>query len=173
MKKGFDAIPQDEWRGLLRRLLMLLNDLYGDSLTSVLVFGSVARGTATKESDVDVLVVCKDFPKSMHDRMKELTTVILKLEKTPEYLRMRYGGHICWVQFHPLRAEEALETRPIYLDMVTDSVILEDKEGFMEDVLNKLGGKLAQLGARRVFLPDGSWYWILKPGLHRGEVVEV
>lgn len=173
LKKGFDAIPQVKWREFLRRLLMLLNNLYGDFLTSVLVLGSVARGTATEESDVDVLVVCKTFPRSMHDRMKELTQVILKLEKTQEFLRMKDEGYVCWVQFHPLRVEEASKTRPIYLDMITDSVILLDKEEFVEDILNRLRTKLAQLGAKRVSLPDGSWYWILKPSLRRGEAVEI
>ena len=42
---------------LLDDLRVRLQDLYGDRLADVILFGSVARGEATDESDVDVLVV--------------------------------------------------------------------------------------------------------------------
>ena len=42
---------------LLRALRTALQDLYGDRLHSVVLYGSYARGEATEESDVDVMVV--------------------------------------------------------------------------------------------------------------------
>lgn len=46
-----------EIRTLLARLRRELEDLYGERLRGVYLFGSHARGEATSESDVDVLVV--------------------------------------------------------------------------------------------------------------------
>lgn len=46
-----------EIRELLTRLRRGLEDLYGDRLRGVYLFGSHAREEATAESDVDVLVV--------------------------------------------------------------------------------------------------------------------
>jgi len=32
---------------------------------------------------------------------------------------------------------------------------------------------MKELGSKRVFLTDGSWYWDLKPDLRIGEVFEI
>jgi predicted nucleotidyltransferase len=160
-------------RKLAAELLELLRRRYGKNLVSVVIFGSVARGTAKPSSDLDVLVVCESFPKGMYDRMKELTKILLGLERKRIYKEMKAKGINTWVQFHPLRPEEARLHRPIYLDMVYDNIILLDRDGFMKQVLSSLKQKLRELGARRIFLKDGSWYWDLKPDLKHGEVLEI
>lgn len=48
---------------------------FGDSLISVVIFGSVARKETTASSDMDVLVVSEDFPKTLSERMKRLVKV--------------------------------------------------------------------------------------------------
>ncbi len=35
-------------------------DKLGEKVYSIIVYGSVARGTATKDSDIDILVIGKD-----------------------------------------------------------------------------------------------------------------
>ena len=42
---------------ILDELKAALSDLYGERLRGVYLYGSYARGTATDESDIDVLVV--------------------------------------------------------------------------------------------------------------------
>ena len=44
----------------LQALKVQLQELYGDRLCSVLLYGSVVRGEANADSDIDVLVVLKD-----------------------------------------------------------------------------------------------------------------
>ncbi len=56
-------------RELLTRLRQGLEDLYGDRLEGVYLFGSYARGKAMPESDVDVLIVLDevaDYGKEIH-----------------------------------------------------------------------------------------------------------
>ena len=43
----------------LRELKLALNDLYGERLHGVYLYGSYSRGEATPDSDVDLLVVLK------------------------------------------------------------------------------------------------------------------
>lgn len=45
----------------------MLTDLYGDRLTDVLMFGSYARGDATEESDLDLLIVLDRLDDPWHE----------------------------------------------------------------------------------------------------------
>lgn len=45
---------------ILIQLRKYLSELYGDRLEQVILFGSQARGEATENSDIDILVVLKD-----------------------------------------------------------------------------------------------------------------
>jgi hypothetical protein len=168
LRFGIEAVPQEEYRETILRLTELLREKFGEKLVSVVVFGSVARGEAKRDSDIDVLVVCEDFEKSMH-RTDKLVDIILQLweeeKKSPE--------EQVWIEVYPLRPEEAEKNRPIYLDMIEDGVIILDRNGFMENVLKRLEKRLKELGSKKVYLPDGSWYWVLKPSIKRGEVLEI
>jgi predicted nucleotidyltransferase len=53
---------------ILRRLRHALDELYGERLERVVLFGSRARGDANEESDYDVAVFLKDLT----DRWREL-----------------------------------------------------------------------------------------------------
>ena len=169
----FSSQAGNEDRKRHATMLRVLQREFGESLISVLIFGSIARGETTASSDMDVLVVSSDFPKTLSGRMERLTRVLTELEKTETFRAMRAKGMNTWVQFHPLRPEEAKLHRPIYLDMVEDSITLHDKDNFMKNVLAGLKERLRELGARRVILKDGTWYWDLKPDIRKGEVVEV
>ena len=105
--------------------------------------------------------------------MDQLAKILIQLEKTEQHKEMRRKAINTWIQFHPLNPEEAKLHRPIYLDMVEDSIIIYDRDKFIEATLSNLKRKLKKLGAKRIFLKDGTWYWDLKPDIQQGEVVEI
>lgn len=53
-------MKSDRLQSLLQELKIQLENLYGDRLSSLLLYASVARGEATDNSDIDVLVVLHD-----------------------------------------------------------------------------------------------------------------
>ena len=63
---------------LLDDLKQRLQTLYGERLVEVVLFGSVARGEDTSESDVDVLVVLHD-PVHHYAEHKRLADVVVDL----------------------------------------------------------------------------------------------
>jgi uncharacterized protein len=69
--------------------------------------------------------------------------------------------------------EEAAHHSPLYLDIVEDGILLVDRDGFFRSILDAMRVRMRALGSRRVMLPDGSWYWDLKPDFRFGEVVEI
>ncbi len=161
---------REPYRSLLEKLVELLSKSLGDKLVSVVVYGSVARGSARKDSDVDVLIIAESLPKSRMMRQQLFLEVENKLEPVIDELwNMGF-----YVDFSPviLSVEEASRIRPIYLDMVEDSVILYDKDGFFNNIISRLREKLRELGSKRIWVKD-KWYWMIKPDIRFGEVVRI
>lgn len=51
---------QEEVAAILSKLRRYLEEIYGDRLTQLILYGSQARGSAHSESDIDVLIVLKE-----------------------------------------------------------------------------------------------------------------
>jgi hypothetical protein len=43
----------------------------------------------------------------------------------------------------------------------------------LREELERLSTDLKRLGAKKVMLSKDRWYWILKPGIKKGEVVSL
>jgi predicted nucleotidyltransferase len=84
----------------VKELVDELKKLYGDNLSRVILYGSKARGDATEDSDIDIMIVLKD----VKDKSKELeklikltteidfryeTLISVTLQSEEEYLKKR------------------------------------------------------------------------------------
>ena len=143
--------------------LHLLQSRWGDSLVSVVLFGSWTRGNARAESDIDLLVISTHFPRSRLDRHRELFEISQAVSR----------DFATQVSIIPLTPEEAKVTKPFYLGMLTAHVILHDHDMFFTGLLARLQQRLTALGAERRVDADGYEYWLLKPDLKPGETVEL
>jgi len=145
-----------------------LAGMLGPRLVSVVLFGSAARGEFSPGSDIDLLVVAEGLPASRRDRHRLLLEVEERLE--PMVVDLSRGGQV--VEFSVLlrSTEEAVKPNPLYLDMVEDSVLIFDRDGFFGKVLQRLKQRLDFYGAQRVRLGKVR-YWRLKPDYKWGEVL--
>ena len=100
---------------IFQQLIPEIVEIYGDLLVSVILYGSVARGTQTDESDIDIAVMLRSKENSY---MKEkMTDIIVDLEleynKVLSILRIDYEKFKIWEN-----------TMPFYKNMKEDGVIL-------------------------------------------------
>lgn len=138
-------------------------------LASFALYGSVARGTAHKNSDIDILLVSDDFEGSLGSRLDDLLVVEEKLRE--EYRILSRFGYDPTMSFHPLTQDEVLDSPSILLDLTVDAVLLHDREAFLEMSLDELRKRLHELDAKRISLGEDEWYWDLKPDYRFGEEV--
>jgi uncharacterized protein len=77
---------------ILKRFRDALNEMYGDRLERVVLYGSRARGDAHKESDYDVAVFLRDMPDRFAEmnRLADLSTKIIVEEDGPFIHAMAY-----------------------------------------------------------------------------------
>ena len=140
-----------------------------EKILSMTLFGSVARGQARLHSEIDLLVVHKkvDF-----NPVPRSVDIALALREENEYKRLIEQG----LDLQPsciFMTEGELWDRPhILLDILVEGILLYDV-GILESRLEALRERLNALGSKRIGLPDGTWYWDLKPDWKPGEIIEL
>lgn len=144
------------------RLLEACRAHYGERLWTLAVFGSVGRGTAGPDSDLDCLIVADGLPVGRLARVDDFQAVESRL---PEPIRQRLSP------VFKTRAEAEVGS-PLFLDMITDARLLFDRDGFFQGRLERLRARLDELGATRHWL-GSAWYWDLKPTYRPGDVIEL
>jgi predicted nucleotidyltransferase len=161
---------KESYKTLQQELLQAIKAFYGEGLVSFALFGSVGRGTQRFDSDLDFLLICESLPSGRMKRVEQFQKVEDAVRPCLRNLNM--DGYL--IDLSPVikTKEEAMRGSPVFLDMVEDAIILYDKEGFFEGVLERLRKKLATLGAKRVWR-GSAWYWDLKPDFRPGEVFEL
>lgn len=155
---------------LLANLLEACLDLYGDRMISLVVFGSIGRGTPRPDSDIDVLIVAKDLPKGRMQRVGEFGDV----EATLAHALGKAAQKGVRAEISPVfkTPDEVKRGSPLFLDIIHDKRILYDRDSFMQNALALLEARLKELGANRVWIGN-AWYWDLKPDYRPGEVFEI
>ncbi len=141
----------------------LLKKHFSARLVSVVLFGSVGRGNARPDSDIDLLVVIEGLPRGRTLRQAMLD---------PIYDTFASQGGIAPVNCHLKTPEEAKRITLMYLDLPTDGKILFDRDDFFKKILRKVVMRIKKSGAIRK--PWGKfYYWDLKPGASTEETFEI
>lgn len=136
---------------------------FEEDLISIVLFGSYARGTAKKESDIDVLLVVDNIGDSIGERLDKTLDIVMEISKV-------YGKN---VYEHILTPDEVKKHPSILLDLTQDARIVFDKENFFSAEIKKIRDKLENLHAERIWLDRERWYWKLNPNIRAGGVVEI
>lgn len=162
----------DKYKRLLEEYCLALKQHFGERLSSICLFGSVARVEAEPESDIDILVVAEGLPMDLGLRTRETSYIHENLKKSEGYLSLRKLGISGLIADIFLTPQEVKAHPPILLDIVDDGVIIYDKGFFLARELDSLKEALRRLNARKVSGSKGH-YWVIKPNIKPGEVVKI
>ena len=88
--------------------------IFGNVLERIILYGSVARGTQTAESDIDIAVIVRRYTEDMHDKMIDLTVDLeLEYNKVLSVLLIDYDNF-----------RECEDVLPFYKNMMKDGIML-------------------------------------------------
>jgi len=162
-------IPQERYVKLVCDVFRSASKAF--SLSSFAVYGTVARGAARNDSDIDILVISNDFTGSLGLRAENLLKIEELVKNELDWLRKK--SLYTSLSFCPLREEEAENMPLLFLDLTEEAVILYDENRFLERVLTDFKARLLKLGAKRVFIDGENWYWDLKPDYRFGDEIPI
>ena len=105
----------NENQEMFEKLVKGLRGIYGDMLVSILLYGSFARGTNTRESDIDIAILLKGREtKKMHDQMVDLAVDMdLEYDQVFSIINIDYENFLEWE-----------DTLPFYKNVREDGVVL-------------------------------------------------
>lgn len=167
-----EKIPHPAFRPYIGRFCEKLLERYGDNLIGLLLFGSVARGDWDKDSDIDLLIVLKRFERSKRAALREIIELRKELRGSQEYKDSVSMGYYPVVEVYPLEAEDAKRFRRMYLDALTEGIVVFERELFLTELIGRFQERLRDIGARRIEIPSVGHYWVLGD-LKAGEVLEL
>lgn len=168
---NLDKFRQERYSRLIGLVSVEILKRFNFIVKSLVVYGSVARGNARADSDIDMLVII-DSKDSMGKRIDLLLDVEFSEKVSAELNWLYNNGVDTHISFLPLNLEEVTSFPPILLDIVDEGIILVDN-GFFSKFAGEKKDYLSKLGAKRIFLSESEWYWDFKPDIKFGEVVEV
>ena len=157
------------FQALADRVVTEYRAALGDDLVAIALFGSVARGQARPDSDLDLYVVTR-LPILGDPRLRATWE---RIDASPEYQTLVAAGYRPTPSPVLHTVDELRCHSWILLDITHHGIVLYDPVGVLERELNAVRRRMAELGSRRVELADGSWYWDLKPDWRPGEVVDL
>jgi predicted nucleotidyltransferase len=74
-------VIKEPYSTIIEKLLRLLKERFGDDLISIAVYGSIARGDYRNDSDIDLLIIARNLPFSITERIKIFDSIEALLEE--------------------------------------------------------------------------------------------
>ena len=160
LSSSLSKVRQKEYVPLLRRLVAEFLNEFRSSLLAVILFGSVARGTANRMSDIDLLVIVEGVPSSYLKRASLLADIIARARE--EKMKLWSKGIYVSIQVFAYRPEELKRFHAFYFDLAFNGIVLYSRMGWAERFLEGVRSMLYKMRARKVVTPGGRWYWIVE-----------
>lgn len=158
------------FENILAALPGAAHQVYGERLVSLVVFGSVARGTPRPDSDIDLLVVAEGLARRRLARVEEFAAVENLL--APALASAKQAGVETYLAPVFKTPAEVRLGSLLFLDFVDDARLLYDRDSFFATFLQEFRARLQRLGAYKV-QRGGAWYWVVKADYQPGEVFEL
>ena len=103
---------------MLAELAEMLRQAYCEKLKAVILYGSVARGTVTRESDVDIMLLIDGTDQELRtfeEKLSDISTDIsMKYMKVLSIIDISYQEYMQWINISPFYQNVSKEGVVLY-----------------------------------------------------------
>lgn len=161
-------LKQGSYANLILKIFFILKENFGKKFLSFGIYGSIARNTARKESDLDIFLIFQEISGNMCERLD----LLLKFEKTKimqdELKFLNKNEFYPRISFYPCKKSE-LRISFFTIDIAFDMKIVWDLN-VLEKFLLHINKKIKEQDITRKYLDKEKYY--LDLNLKFGEVFE-
>jgi len=122
-------------------------------IKSSALYGSLARGVQTPNSDIDLLIIADEINPKRHRRRKEIVCIKETLPGGLPFDILLLTSQECIANFR--------NHNPLFLDIADEGIILIDKDGFLKRQMEET---MAYIGDKKIEKHPDGWSF---PVLHR------
>jgi len=151
-----NQIPRREIHNFLLHHVSALKQHFGENLLGVLLYGSSTSSKWQLESDIDLLLVVKEWNSPTWERSTELYRI---RKRTLNEMREVFDIP---VSYYPLTLTELDRDHAIFPDIQRTGIILWDHKNFMKKLLDKIKQDLVKQNKFFIQSPEGEELWIQK-----------
>ena len=160
------------FRDYLYNFVKLLKENYKEHLLSIILFGSVARGKWTHESDIDLLIIFSNDLSINTAINSKLTAIISNYERKLKLKNSRGERLFSTIQDISLSLKDLDTFRTIFYDIAMDGIILVDRNEIGFHFIEKLKKRIEEKGLKRIFINENDYYWE-RGNVKFGEIIEL
>ncbi len=162
-------LKQGSYANLILKILFTLKESIGQNFLSLGVYGSVARNSAKKESDLDIFLLCQGFPFNHGDRL-DLLIELKKMKIIQDELNFLNNRRIYpRISFYPRLVSE-LKMSFFTIDIAFDIKIIYDDMNVLRSFFSDISKRIREQGIKRIYLDKERYY--LDLNIKFGEIFE-
>jgi len=124
---------------------------FGAKVISIVLFGSVARGTSKKTSDVDILIVMRDLP----ERTIERHSLLVDMEV--EFIK-KYHISISPVCLSP---EDFKNINPLFYGILVGYKVIYDPDNFWNNFKNRIKPEIIEQNPEYIETYENGKRWMI------------
>lgn len=160
------------FRNYLYNFLNKIKEIFNEKLLSMVLFGSVARGKWTNESDIDLFLIFSNDNLEYQELERKLIDIILEYEEMND-LKDQNGNNVhASIQVITLLLKDLNNFRTLFYDIAMDGIIIFDKNEIGLKFIKNIKKRIKKLGLKRIFIDDNDFYWKHKD-VKFGEIIEI
>ena len=167
---NLDRVGAEAYKPIILKTVRSIRAGFGSRLVAVGLFGSVARGQASRTSDVDLYMVADWKTGRLSERLDEALPFLKAIDE--ERSLMLQNGFATDVSIYPASRDDASHFHPLQLDLSVEGIVLYDTQGFLEETWARLRSWLSRKRVQRVET-DKGWFWQLDPRMEVGSAIEI
>lgn len=155
------GLGMETYKGVVDLFANKVIDDLGNVILSMVVFGSVSRGQAKGDSDIDIFIYFDDKSVDRYQIEKKVNEIIIELRGCREYVELEEKEILPEIYPFYIAKSNSNNLPWVCLDSCLEGQVIFDRENFGKTLMSIFLQRIVDQGGRKVNLPQGGWCWTL------------
>jgi len=159
--EGQKGLGIETYKGVIDLFVNRVTIKFWYEILSMVVFGSVSRGQAKGDSDIDIFIYFDDKLIDRYQMEKQVNEIVIEIRESKEYIDLEEKEILPEIYPFYIAKSNSNNLPWVCLDSCLEGKIIFDRDNFGKNVMSSYLKKIELQGGRKVNLPQGGWCWTL------------